>query len=431
MRQAPIRAQHAQRTSLLTTILVAALSAITSLTVAYSSYHLNSVTQKAADESHRQDTYAKLIADLGSENAEARVGAAVGLGPYARDDAERRDQTVAILTTLLTTEKNSQVLQALISSLVEAGAPAIDRVAEANRYARQQYVSDTSAIVFSHMDKFYSYVQTALKTKPDGSPAVSGDDIGTRFTGDARDRFNRFVYPQIEEQIDFSLLTERERQALTATRNRGGEADNSPAAVLHDSLFSLASGLLGDFDQVEAGFDELNSISVVTQATELARDAKRLPDEARAVYLTGIVLARLMAANPAAMEKKNLRGIVLIGANLRLVHAKGLNLERAFIVGDADSADLSEEDLMAANLAYLDLFNADFTQSLLTAAILPNGPSIANANFTDANWEDSLNAGGDPEKTVWVGVIPSRAHPGVTGSPTRNCVNKDDPAITF
>lgn len=429
LRQAPIRARHAQRMALITTLVVAALSAVTSLTVAYSSYRMNALAQTTAAATHREETYAKLITDLGSDNVEARVGAAVGLAPYARDDNERRDQTIAILTTLLTTEKSSQVLQVLISSLVHAGSPAIDRVVEANRYAAQQYAADARDATLSHMDNFYAYSEMALKTKPDGSPAQSSDDIGTRFKSDGRDRFDRFVYPQIESQIDLGLLTEQERKALMKSPD-GGNGNTRPIAILHDALFSLASGPLGDFAQTDSAFDELNNLNVITSANEQAQGAKRLPDETRAMYLTGIVLSRLLSSDPAAMRQKNTQGMVLIGANLADLHAAGLKLNGTFIVGDASGTDLSGAELLTADLTFLNLSRANLSHTWLMAAVLPLNAALFKTDFTGADWWNSSNADTTPDKNVFVSVVASRAHPGVTGSQTQSCAN-EDPAITF
>ena len=418
LRQAPIRARHAQRMSLFTTILVAALSAMTTLIVAYNTYHLNSLAQKTSDELHRQDTYAKLIADLGSENAEARVGAAVGLGLYARNDPERQAQTVAILTTLLTTEKNSQVLQALIPAIVGIGAPAIDRVTELNRYAKQQYISDVRAVILPRMDNGYAYFMLATK--------MSSDDVGTKFTQDARDRFDKLIYRDLQPQIDLGLLTERERQAIASAVPSEYASYGHPYAVLREALFSMAAGPLRDLGVSASG---LENLGVAADANDIEQADKRLPDEIRATYLTGIALSRLIAANQASVPGKKLYETAMIGADLHGVQARGAVLSDVFVIGDARDADFSESDLSSSDLSYLELAYTNLSATSLLGTRLP-GEAGAWANFAKAKWSDSLQGSKGAKNVEPDGLIFSSAHPGMIADLTKGCA-PPAPAITF
>src|SRR5262249_7026736 len=149
-----------------------------------------------------------------------------------------------------------------------------------------------------------------------------------------------------------------------------------------------------------------------------AQAGRRLPDEIRATYLTGIALSRLIAANPAAVPSKPLYETAMIGADFLDVHAPGANLSSGFIVGDAQNADFSKDDLASSDLTYLKLANTNFSATVLVATRLPDdaGPW---ANFTKAKWSESLRGGKGVKNGQLVGLVFSSAHPGMIADLTK------------
>ncbi|MBV9992068.1 MAG: pentapeptide repeat-containing protein [Alphaproteobacteria bacterium] len=346
-------------------------------------------------------------------------------------DGERRAEITAILMTLLTEEADSRVLQAMIPTIVEIGGPSINDIAQSNRYAVRQYIADSRTAVLTQMPSL-SHYKTGIVSLHQDQRSPNG--AGWHFTRDARDRFEKQALPLLVPQLDFSLLTDGERDAMEATEPEDNALKSSMSERVRDILFELTAGRKGDLGQNSSTWNELQDVIDRKEGREQATQSiKRLPDEIRRVYLTGMVLSRLMARHSGAWDNINLDGVSLLSADLRGLKARGLNMPNAFIVGDARGSDLAEANFSGANLLDTNLSGADLSYATLDHALLPSQdalgwPSGAKAkqrsNMNGANWWSALN-GSLSDKREIVGISLAAEHPDQTMGFTYRCPQLD------
>jgi hypothetical protein len=347
----------------------AVLSAITSLVVAGATVFIALRVQEITDRQKLSDAYASLLRDLGSTNVSARAGAVIGLTNFAINDKDKSKQTVTILVTQLTSEKDSRVLGVLIPSVASLGSVALDDVVRANRDAYQKFRAGVFNFLALNLQPFNKYenIPTAVRAE--------------RLSQEGYDAFQK-ILPAITSSLDTDLLTQSEKQILMDT--------------FHQYDFRFGSKLVAHAEWVSCQHLYLKAIvdasSQKSTSTEDRRKESNMFIEevggyARGLYTTSITLGRLIGSYGSPAET-DLDSVAVYFADFKHPMLSRLNLRGAYIAGKLGDADLTGADLSGANLQY-----AQFGKTNLSYATLDdtNFPTVTkgmlkDSDFTGADW---------------------------------------------
>lgn len=347
----------------------ALLSAITPLVVAGATILITVQVQHLTNLQKKSDAFASLMKDLGSKNVSARAGAVIGLTKVAVTDEDRSKQTVTILVTQLTSETDSRVLGILIPSVESLGPLVLDDLTRANRNAYQKFrikVFDFLTLNLRHFNE-YENIKPELRA---GTLLDEGSNAYQK------------ILPLITGALDTDLLSPSEKAMLMNTFG-------VPDFRFDSELVARAEWLSCKPLYLKAVIDPVRPSSTISEADLNERNIvlKEIGNYARSLYVTSIVLGRLIASfSPSA--NTNLSSVAIYFAELNH-HAilEGLNLQGAYIAGDLSDANLAGAKLSGANLQYAKIDNANLSYATLNDTMLPTlVQSPKFPNLTGADW---------------------------------------------
>lgn len=381
LQEAPKRA----RRTMFLSAAAAVLASITTLVVAVAGAYITWQLQGLANRQKEADVYATLLQNLGSANVPARAGAVVGLTHFATEDPDRSRQTITILVTQLTSETDSRVLRILIPALVSIGQPALDETVRAHRDAYQKYEQGVRRFVASNLPPLSEYGEKANGSR------------GALMRYDAELAYEK-LYQHISTGIDTDLLT------------------RSEAATVSIGVHWHGAKLLEPFYRVSAGADEPFGLAGQTfyyfqtgpfdesKETKYEKFLKDAPTYARNLYVTSLVVGRMIDALSGQLNGRDLSTVAVLFADLRGKSLAGADLRGAFLEGDATGADFTGALLQGANLSNMTFASTNLSFTSLDGATMPNTPYgpvgsrdwkhnsyLGNSDFVGANWWDSAN----------------------------------------
>ncbi len=276
-------------------------------------------------------------------------------------------------------------------------------MARANRVARLHFVAAARDLVLSKLGILAKYAEL-----PDG-------DRGRRFERDCWYAF-REVYIDTQPELNSdALLTEGERETLSGH-------DLPTEGGLEGLLEDAAAGWDGTFGELALAFEDFPEGKVITDATRQRRETE-FRESARATFLTGIALARLLKAASGRAETISLEGVAILGADLRDAKLGGIGIFDSYVAGNLSGADLQHARLGDSNLTHAKLAHANLSWTFLLGAVLPGvdnpkggtphsvnggwlplGPNAARkALFEGADWWDTVNAWATERGPITVG----------------------------
>jgi hypothetical protein len=365
----------------------AGLSALTAFIVAIASGYITLLVNQYTNQQHDADVYTKLLAGLGSSNVPARAGAVVGLTRFARSDPDRGTQTITILVTQLTDEKDSRVLRILVPSVLSLGGRAFGEIVQLNRTSLSAFVESSQAFVRLSMPGLDHFFAVPERTR------------GVEMKRAMDDGFDALKGP-ITADIDADFPTNKElnlsfERSPTFSRRR-----EQIAKVLQD----VAAGLDGTFGLLDQLLPLQSKWEAGKRLYESPEELKRQKEEAiktavksaRELYLSSIILSRMLRGMQTVPN--NLDDLGLIVADFNNMSFPNIDLSDTFIAGEANFANFSEANLAYANLDDLDVWNANFKFASLHKAALPSvslgqDSSVTTADLTGADWWDSERPG--------------------------------------
>ena len=386
LREAPKRTRHTMQLS----AAAAVLASITTIVVAVASGYITWQVQSFANRQKESDTYALLLQNLGSTNAPARAGAVVGLTRFAIEDRERSRQTVTILITQLTSESDSRVLRLLIPALVSIGPPALDEVLRANRAAYQKYRREVQRFIASSLHPLSLY---AKKTNGRRGEAMRSDASSNFY----------IVASVISPAIDTDLLTDAEAESEVL-----GEPHHFDKL---DPFYRVAAGADNNFGLAESLLEWVPARAEIDGDKEwFSNFLEEGPIYARNLYVTSLVVGRMISALSGRLNGQDLRSVAVLFADFNGKSLAGAHLEWAFISGNANRADFTGASLGSSNLSGMNFATTNLSFTSLGGATLPRTLSakfwkinyLGNSNLTGADWWNSANVRYDSTAGVTV-----------------------------
>jgi hypothetical protein len=168
---------------------------------------------------------------------------------------------------------------------------------------------------------------------------------------------------------------------------------------------NLTFGLLGpNIEDLFAHHQPRNSKHLLEHDVDRSDSTSGSIDtDTRTVFLTSIVLNRIMRKLNGDLSNIDLSGTTLLLADLSKLNLSNVNFTDAFISGDASNTDLRSAKLNGAQLEQLFVYDTDLSDSSLYRTHLPSNliselsetrfePKenlLKHLNLTGANWWDS------------------------------------------
>lgn len=342
LRAAPSR----QRAQTRLTALTAGLTVMTSFAIFIGGIIVQQQIQANARTQLQADNYARLLRDFGTPNSAARIGAAHGLASYANSSGSQSGDVVEILIAHLLSENDPDVAKAVVKALVDVGDPAVEPLASANRTVAAEFARSAGEYIgltaggTRQTALSLGRVQSVGPTDPFVDPATKT--------------------PCAELTVHLAMVM----RAFTITSGLTTGELERPQAVYHD--FLSAPPLKAAFASgVATRRDFPGDNDAKTRGTLLAAVDR---------YALGLVSSSNALASVLHKKHatKDLHGVVLFAADLRGVDLDELDLDGAFMSGDARSASVQRASLKNAYLASLRANGANFSESTLDDAVLPD-----------------------------------------------------------
>ncbi|AET88026.1 hypothetical protein BYI23_A001880 [Burkholderia sp. YI23] len=340
-------------------IATALLSSLTALSVAAGTAFVTWQVQNIVDQQKSFETYAALLHDLGSDSAPARAGGVIGLTRFAQKDKERAEQTIAILVTQLSSERDTRVIRVLVPSIVSLGTSALGSIARLNRDAYLQYRNDLADYVSRRLHPVSTYTANPIGER------------GRSLQEDAREIFRQFA------QV---ILTEFHYQLLSEFGTVSGWFQSFWAmSAGNNAIFGVAAGIGG--------------LTRPTQLLPAIDEARRLTEDARVLLVSSLVLSRIVSSQSSLAESP-LYSNALLFVNWSNHRIQGLRANASFIAGNANNADLTGADFTDSNLSRLRLTGANLSFTEFENAVLPRATYKSEilsadmnlANLSGADW---------------------------------------------
>ena len=123
------------RAANLLVLTTASLAATTTLAIALGGWLISIILQRDSDRKHDDDAYNAFIANLGSNNGAARIGAVIGLSTHIQPSDPREEQTVAILLARLSDDNDPAVTQEIVEQLSASGPTVVPQALDTQRQA--------------------------------------------------------------------------------------------------------------------------------------------------------------------------------------------------------------------------------------------------------------------------------------------------------
>ena len=279
--------------------------------------HLNIAATVAAA---RENEFYRALERVTASSPNARIIAALDLAPFLRanqvteGDADSQSAALSALIGQFGNEDDAKVLQTLGTILGSAGALALGKVADENRFASRDLAGEYGA-----------YMEL------------------THATNDCS------VIGPLENTVSDAIAP------LEYGRNQLG------TNLMYLNCITSNGAL---FDEYWDRYNNENSPSQapVNRRQELVQIRERIVHSAKLVAASSIALEEILKdPRNANLKDADLHDVVLYRVDLSEAHLEGVNLSGAYVEGRADKVDLSSANLSQTDLANLSLIGADLS----------------------------------------------------------------------
>jgi uncharacterized protein YjbI with pentapeptide repeats len=357
----------------------AIVSALTTILVASFGGYLSYQASQSQGSQHRDDLYEKLVSNLGSENGPTRAGAIAGLQQFVDNPTdERARQTIAILATQLSKEKDEVVLHILIPSLVHLGSRVIYQIIEQNLDARHQFTSLIRSIVRTRAKSARNYLKLPFAAR---AKVILDEQVD--IMDESLSSLEKEVDTDLPANPDLNNFPDGPRLIMAPNGSRRLHFNwVGDSSTLGTFLYRMAFGET-QLEAIESEMISQYGRFDVGDRSDMPTDVdialSKAATEVRILYLTSEVIDSIIRTTSV---RASLNGVALYAVSWPGLNLDNIDLSGAIISGNAKGATFRSADLASADLQHLQIDQANFALANLNRTDLP---TISNAQFDNAN----------------------------------------------
>jgi uncharacterized protein YjbI with pentapeptide repeats len=282
--------------------------------------------------------------------------------------------------TQLSSEEESRALGILIPKIVSIGEPALDGIANINREAHNNYVSNVQLLVALTIATFER--RREYSALPDDKRANAMQD-------DARNAFDE-IDKHISAKLNLKLLNPSEARLFGQTIVDSSYEGDLTSIRKTKPFFDIAAGEDKTFGVLP---HMITLLAPLVDRSEKEELVTQITKDALVLFNSSIALSRIIGNLSGKLKRKNLSSIALVSADLTGVSLDEVDLRLSFIAGKATETRLVGAHLEGANLSNLVFEKTNLSYAFLDGATLPNATVgyVKNSELTGANWWDTAN----------------------------------------
>jgi hypothetical protein len=304
---------------------------------------------QAGSEQHEREVYQQLVGGLEQPNASVRIGAVTGLGDYVVHPScgwlqrcrDRSEQTFAMLTGRLVSERDPFVLGSVVQTLSKSDVDSTSAM------------SELEAVSTELKWRFLHQMERAVANRYNGA------------------RTRPHVINDLNEEIfdAINLLAVSDKQASDA----------------FDALYAAEDALL-----VNAGPRRFLSSSLPRAQSDVAA----VRETALQAAAAGLIVGSFIGHAPAFAKTDYLSDTLAVGVNLDGSRLVGTQDDAVTITGSARYGDFSCANFQHANVEGLNLFGTNVDGTDFGGALLPDTDKFKVTTFPmpnlhGSNWYES------------------------------------------